>query len=46
MDPRSIALLEFPLVRDRLAEATAFPPSRRLAEALGADVENLIREHR
>jgi DNA mismatch repair protein MutS2 len=34
MDPRSIALLEFPLVRDRLAEATAFPPSRRLAEAL------------
>jgi len=34
MDPRSIALLEFPLVRERLAESTAFPPSRRLAEAL------------
>ncbi len=34
MDPRSIALLEFPLVRARLAEATSFPPARRLAEAL------------
>ena len=34
MDERSIALLEFPLVRARLAEATSFPPSRRLAEAL------------
>ena len=34
MDQRSIALLEFPLVRARLAAATSFPPSRRLAEAL------------
>ncbi len=34
MDERSIALLEFPLVRARLAEATSFPPSRRLAETL------------
>ncbi len=34
MDERSIALLEFPLVRARLAEATSFPPARRLAEAL------------
>jgi DNA mismatch repair protein MutS2 len=34
MDARSIALLEFPLVRSRLAEKTSFPPSRRLAEAL------------
>ncbi|HEX9044566.1 MAG TPA: endonuclease MutS2 [Candidatus Limnocylindrales bacterium] len=34
MDARSIALLEFPQVRDRLAEATAFPPGRRLAERL------------
>ena len=34
MDPRSIVLLEFPDVRSRLAAATAFPPSRRLAEAL------------
>ena len=34
MDPRSQALLEFPLVRERLADATSFPPSRRLAETL------------
>jgi DNA mismatch repair protein MutS2 len=34
MDTRSITLLEFPLVRARLAEATAFPPSRHLAESL------------
>ncbi len=34
MDPRSIVLLEFPLVRARLAEKTQFPPSRRLAEGL------------
>ena len=37
MDARSIALLEFPLVRERLAEQTSFPPSRRLAEALEPD---------
>ncbi|HEY7968869.1 MAG TPA: hypothetical protein VID95_02675, partial [Candidatus Limnocylindrales bacterium] len=34
MDARSVALLEFPLVRERLAEKTSFPPSRRLAESL------------
>jgi DNA mismatch repair protein MutS2 len=34
MDSRSIALLEFPAVRARLAEKTSFDPSRRLAEAL------------
>jgi DNA mismatch repair protein MutS2 len=34
MDERSMALLEFPLVRERLASATSFPPSRRAAEAL------------
>ncbi|HET9614490.1 MAG TPA: endonuclease MutS2 [Candidatus Limnocylindrales bacterium] len=34
MDARSIALLEFPALRERLAEKTSFPPSRRLAEAL------------
>ncbi|HET7703736.1 MAG TPA: endonuclease MutS2 [Candidatus Limnocylindrales bacterium] len=34
MDPRSITLLEFPLIRDRLAEKTQFAPSRRLAEGL------------
>jgi DNA mismatch repair protein MutS2 len=34
VDPRSIEILEFPLVRARLAERTSFAPSRRLAEAL------------
>jgi len=34
VDTRSIVLLEFPLVRARLAEHTSFDPSRRLAEAL------------
>ena len=34
MDQRSIVLLEFPAVRARLAEATSFPPSHRLAESL------------
>jgi DNA mismatch repair protein MutS2 len=34
MDARSIALLEFPLVRERLAEKASFPPSRQLAETL------------
>jgi DNA mismatch repair protein MutS2 len=34
VDSRSIDLLEFPLVRSRLAERTSFGPSRRLAEAL------------
>jgi len=34
MDARSIEILEFPLVRARLAERTSFGPSRRLAEAL------------
>ena len=33
MDQRSIVLLEFATVRERLAGATSFPPSRRLAEA-------------
>lgn len=34
MDPRSIEILEFPLVRASLAERTSFAPSRGLAEAL------------
>jgi DNA mismatch repair protein MutS2 len=34
MDPRSLVLLEFPAIRERLAAATSFGPSRRLAEAL------------
>jgi DNA mismatch repair protein MutS2 len=34
MDAKSIALLEYPAIRARLAAVTQFPPSRRLAEAL------------
>jgi DNA mismatch repair protein MutS2 len=34
MDQRSIELLEFPAIRARLAAATSFGPSRRLADAL------------
>jgi hypothetical protein len=33
-DERSQVLLEFPSIRARLAEHTAFAPSRRLAEAM------------
>jgi len=42
MDPRSIEILEFPLVRARLAERTAFGPSRRLAEALLPESEPVL----
>jgi DNA mismatch repair protein MutS2 len=42
VDARSIALLEFPQVRERLAAATSFPPSRRLAEALEPSSDALI----
>ena len=42
MDDRSQALLEFPLIRERLAAATAFPPSRRLAEALEPSPDPVI----
>jgi DNA mismatch repair protein MutS2 len=42
VDARSIALLEFPQVRQRLADATSFPPSRRLAEALEPSSEPLV----
>src|SRR5438034_1171634 len=42
MDARSIALLEFPLVRDRLAEKTSFPPSRRLAEQLEPESDPVL----
>jgi DNA mismatch repair protein MutS2 len=34
MDQRSLTLLEFPAIRERLAAATSFPPSRAMAEAL------------
>ena len=42
MDARSVALLEFPQVRTRLAELTSFPPSRRLAEALMPSAEPVL----
>ena len=42
MDRRSLTLLEFPVVRARLADATSFPPSRRLAEALEPSSDPLI----
>ena len=42
MDARSQALLEFPLVRDRLAAATSFPPSRRLAETLEPSSDPIV----
>ncbi|MGZ6272157.1 MAG: endonuclease MutS2, partial [Candidatus Limnocylindrales bacterium] len=42
MDAKSIALLEFPLIRERLATATAFPPSRHLAEALAPSADPII----
>ncbi|MEO7664691.1 MAG: endonuclease MutS2, partial [Candidatus Limnocylindrales bacterium] len=42
MDARSIVLLEFPLIRGRLAAHTSFPPSRRLAEALGPETEPVL----
>ena len=42
MDQRSIALLEFPSVRERLAAETSFPPSRRLAEALEPSADRVL----
>jgi hypothetical protein len=42
MDARSIQLLEFPLIRERLAEATSFPPSRRLAEGLEPETDAVL----
>ncbi len=42
MDTRSQVLLEFPLVRDRLAELTSFGPSRRLAETLEPSADPVI----
>jgi DNA mismatch repair protein MutS2 len=42
LDRRSQALLEYPLVRARLAGETGFPPGRRLAEALEPSVDPVI----
>jgi len=44
MDARSQTLLEFPLIRTRLADATSFPPSRRLAEAVEPSSDPFIVE--
>ena len=42
MDAKSIALLEFPAIRARLADHTSFPPGRRLAEALEPSSDPVI----
>ena len=42
MDARSIAILEFPLLRGRLAEHTSFGPSRRLAEVLEPSADRVV----
>jgi DNA mismatch repair protein MutS2 len=42
MDVRSQELLEFPLIRARLAAATSFPPSRRAAEAVEPSADPVV----
>ncbi len=42
LDSRSLALLEYPLVRARLAAATGFGPGRDLAEALEPSTDRVI----
>ena len=42
LDSRSLAILEFPQIRARLAEHTEFAPSRRLAEALEPSSDALV----
>jgi DNA mismatch repair protein MutS2 len=42
MDARSIELLEFPLIRERLASYAAFEPSRRLAMALEPSADPIV----
>jgi DNA mismatch repair protein MutS2 len=42
MDAKSIGLLEFGLIRSRLADQTSFPPGRRLAEALEPSNEPVV----
>ena len=44
MDAKSIALLEFPLIRERLAAAAGFGPGRRLAAALVPSADRVIVE--
>ncbi|MEA2632549.1 MAG: mismatch repair protein MutS2 [Chloroflexota bacterium] len=42
MDQRSLTLLEFPAIQARLADATSFPPSRRMAETLEPSSDPVI----
>ncbi len=42
LDRRSLALLEFPLIRARLAAAAGFAPGRRLAEALEPSTDPVV----
>jgi DNA mismatch repair protein MutS2 len=42
MDGRSLAILEYPLIRARLAAAAGFGPGRRLAEALEPSTDPVI----
>ncbi len=42
MDERSLTLLEFPIIRERLAAHTSFSPGRRLAEAIEPSPEPVI----
>jgi DNA mismatch repair protein MutS2 len=42
VDGRSQALLDFPLIRERLAAATSFPPSRRSAETLEPSADPVV----
>jgi DNA mismatch repair protein MutS2 len=42
MDRRSLELLEFPLIRSRLAGLTGFEPSRRLASALEPSSDAIV----
>src|SRR5512135_2604509 len=42
MDRRSIEILEFPLIRERLAEHASFRPSRLLAEALQPESDPVL----
>ncbi|MBA3236243.1 MAG: hypothetical protein H0T59_09680, partial [Chloroflexi bacterium] len=46
MDARSLELLEFPMIRARLAAATSFPPSRRAAELLEPSADPTVVERR
>jgi DNA mismatch repair protein MutS2 len=42
LDQRSLALLEYPLVRARLAAATGFQPGRTLAESLQPSADPIV----